>query len=60
MTMPDLLDRVIDNQATRTREVWRDGRIVATCPANFDARLLRHFNATGPFGKYPDAAKEQA
>lgn len=58
--MPDLLDYVIDNQSERRREIYRNGKIVATCPANFDARLLKPFNATGPFGTFPDAPKEQA
>lgn len=29
--------------------------IHAACPANFDARLLKPFRATGPFGTFPDS-----
>ena len=55
-TTADMLDFVVDNQAERRREIYRNGRLVATCPANFDARLLKAFRASGPFGTFPDVS----
>ena len=57
---PDLLDYIIDNTRERRREIYRNGRLVAVCPANHDVPALKHWRATGPFGTFPDAPKEQA
>lgn len=56
--MNDLLDYIIDNQADRRREIYRNGKLVATCHKALTSPLLRHFDATAPFGTYPDAPKE--
>jgi hypothetical protein len=51
---PDLLDHVVDNRAERRREIWRNGRIVATAQAGIETALMRRLGAGGPWGTYPD------
>lgn len=48
--MPDLLDYIIDNRTAKRREIYRNGRLVATCHWSCAAPLLRHYDATAPFG----------
>lgn len=50
----DMLDYVSDNQKLRRREIWRNGKLVAECPATLQPATLAIFDATGPFGTYPD------
>lgn len=48
----DFLDFVIDNAATRRREVYRNGEL-CVASANVEHPLLKHYSATGPWGTYP-------
>lgn len=50
----DMLDFVVDNPALNRREVYRNGRVLLTS-RSVDHPLLKHFEATGPWGTYPPA-----
>lgn len=56
--MIDLLDYIIDNQADRRREIYRNGQLVAMCHKSCEHPYLRAYGATEPFGTYPDAPRE--
>lgn len=54
----DMLDYVRDNAETRRREIYRNGIKVAECPATMQPATLAIFDATGPWGTYPDRPLE--